>query len=195
MAQFFYNFCFPDDQDGFVNHGFYYLNQKEDLIYSHTEFNTPDGVYQNIFQVKFEQDFVTAYKHNDDVWMEVEAGQYPTSAYPLVLLLLSKAAGSSFGYLAISEDTGELLGKAVLEHSNDNKRNEIIETIESKITRRFRLQVNTNRNQTSIEVQDAVPDFVPISIDWGGATSFLCKDATEAVKGTNITISEDILSR
>lgn len=179
MPQLFYNFCFPDGEDGFLNHGYYYLSyslsHSENLLYSHTEFNTPEGRYQNIFQVKFEPDLqnqVVAYKHNNGGWVNVGAGQYPTSAYPL---LLPKVV-SSFSYLAVSEDTGEILGEAVLEHVGD----EITETIEGNIMRRFTLNPQKS-------------DAIPISIDWGGAVSFLCKDELEAVKGTNITIPKDIL--
>lgn len=184
MAKLFYNFCFPDGEDdagdlSVVNHGFYYLSHTEHLLYSHTEFNIPDGIYQNIFQVKLQEDQVLAYKHNDGGWVNVESGQYPTSAYPL---LLPKLTTGSFRYTAISEDSGDLLGRVKLERIG----NDIIETLDDqtgetgKIMRRFVMSPDKS-------------DDVPISIDWGGATSFLCKDADEAVKGTNLTISQDIL--
>jgi len=186
MAKFFYNFCFPDGDDGYTNHGFYYLSQKEDFLYSHTEFSTPDGPYQNIFQIKFEQDRVLAYKHNESAWVDVAVGQYPTSAYPLVL---AKATTDGFSYVAISEDTGEVLGDAVLKQSGDD----IIETVNDNVIRRFSFtiidtDIDTGNRQGSSEL-----DYVATKIDWGGAVSFLCNDEIEAVKGTSLTISEDIL--
>ena len=186
MVRLFYNFCFPTDVSayknyrfknyGFKNYGFYYLKQEENLLYSHTEFNTPNGPYQNIFHIQFEGDKVLAFKHNNKAWVKVEPQHHPTSAYPLLLPRVGKDA---LHYTMLSEDKNEVLGEAVLKREG----NEIIESLGDKTLRCFNMQSDT-----------VYGDSVPEKIDWGGAVSFLCSDEIEAVEGTNFKIDTKILA-
>lgn len=182
MIQLFYNFCFPDKDNfkdaEFKNYGFYYLRQEDELIYSHTEFDTPDGIYKNIFSIKYLEDVALAYQHNNGDWVDVEAGHYPTSAY---VLLLPKVGDKTLSYNMISEDTNEVLGQATLKRTGV----EISETLGDNVMRRFVMQ---NKEDAYSDMSDYVQASVAKSIDWGGAVSFLCRDQDEAVVGTNFKI-------
>jgi len=185
MGQFFYNFCFPDDQEGFKNYGFYYLNHQADHIYSHTEFNTPEGIYRNIFNLKIKGKTVTAYKHNDGAWIDVQENHFPTSAYPMLLPLV--AIDEPLHYLGLAEDTGELIGEATLTRQG----NDIVETVRDKVMRRFTMgQVDSLYVEQYSKVSADFPIYIPKSIDWGGAKSFLCSNVLDAVEGTSFKILE-----
>lgn len=192
MAQFFYNFCFPNTDNDLENCGFYYLSHQESDIYSHTEFHTPDGPYSNIFRVKTTKDKKTqeesvfAYSHNKSVWVAAKVNHYPTSAYPL---LLPKVGRRPLKYFSISESDHEIMGEVVL----TRKGNQIVETLKGQVIRRFFMDDSKTGSNTSSEANLDFNEHVPTTIDWGGAVSFLCKNEIEAVKGTNITISQDIL--
>lgn len=189
ITQLFYNFCFPDAKEGFENFGFYYLSHQLNYIYSHTEFNTPKGIYRNIFKLKIKDTTVTAYKHNDGTWVNVQANHFPTSAYPL---LLPKVGDESLRYLCISEATGELIGETVLARVG----NDIIETRQDKLTGQDKIiRIFTMKQESDlyIKVPRYIPNYIPRSIDWSGAKSFLCSNKIEAVKGTNLKIDSSIL--
>ena len=200
MAQFFYNFCFPDHEaglknsglknSGFKNYGFYYLSHQDGRIYSHTEFNTPDGIYRNIFNLKIKESTVIAYKHNDGPWVDVQENHFPTSAYPL---LLPKVGNEPLRYLCISEDTGELIGEAVLTRQVNDEAIDIVETVQHKVMRRFTMAIEAKTKEA--ESHPELPSFLPKSIDWGGAKSFLCRDEAEAVQGTSFKIDSSILQK
>jgi len=182
MIQLFYNFCFPDEDKltdaEFKNYGFYYLRQEDEVIYSHTEFNTPDGIYKNIFSIKYLKDVALSYQHNNGDWVKVKASHYPTSAYPL---LLPKVNQEALSYHMISEDTGKVLGQATLKQSGT----EISERLDGNVLRRFVMEANEH---SSSHIPNEILVHVPRSIDWGGAVSFLCHDQDEAVVGTNFKI-------
>ena len=163
MKELFYTFCF-----GKTNHGYYYLRQQENLLFSEAKFRTGDELYTNTFELKYHGDDVLAYKYGDGAWVDFTsqpAHHFPTSAYPL---LLPKAFAQPYVYTAIAEEDGAVLGRTTLRFEN----NDIIETRKGKMVRRFTLEKD-----------------LPVTIDWGGPVSFLCASAAEAVRGSGVTFS------
>lgn len=163
MTHLFYNFCF-----GNRNKGYYYLRQTKDSLFSKSQFFLEKGeLYTNIFELKLNADKVLAYKHQEGAWIDFRSrseNHYPSSAYPLIL---SKAMLKPFAYQAVSEHNDSSLGETVLSFN----KGEMIEKRAAKVTRRFVMQHE-----------------IPVTIDWGGPISHLCKDAHEAVEGSGLAI-------
>lgn len=163
MDELFYNFCF-----GETNHGYYYLRQQDNLLFSEAKFCRENELYTNTFSVKHDGSSVLAYKYGDEAWVDFtsqSAHHFPTSAYPL---LLPNAFSKPYVYTAIAEGDGSVLGETILVSEG----NEIVETRKGQVVRRFTLEKE-----------------VPVAIDWGGPVSHLCTSAAEAVKGSDVTFS------
>jgi len=166
MQELFYNFT----HDG-RNRGYSYLFWDESKLLSFTRFKlSNNGLFTNVFELKLANSKILACKHGQLDWINLDylpATHYPACAYPLYLPLVRN---SLFKYVQISEDDGSVVGNIVLRPKQD----EIVEYQAGKFKRSFTMNEET-----------------PVKINWGGAVSYLCSNASESVKNSGVEFSKD----
>ncbi len=161
-SELFYNFMIAGK-----NRGFSYLNVTDTTLLSYTEFEIEaNNIYRNVFHLKLDMGRVVASKQGEADWVNLSdqpPNHFPGCAYPL---LLPRASDKEYRYTQISEVSGAVVGEFVLSRIKD----EIVESKDDKVYRRFKMSND-----------------VPTTIDWGGAVSHLCGSAEQSVAGSPIT--------
>ena len=145
-------------QDRRDNAGYFTIANQPGHITQIATFELEGEIYENVFELKYDGDRVTAFRAGKSEWHSMTAygtDHYPSSAYPL---LLAKAQ-PRFVYTSINEGTGEVEGETVLERAGDT----ITESRDGKTVRVFRMA-----------------DGIPVEIDWGGPISTLCAGLDKA---------------
>lgn len=166
MSDYYYNFKMGEE-----NRGYYYLYHDEETMFSYTRFLiAEDEIFINIFRLKLAGEKILACQYRTDDWVDFTnrpANHYPTSGYPL---FLSKALKEPFVYTAVYEGDGSIFGETTLTPVD----NVIQETRDGKLMRQFTME-----------------NGIPVAIDWGGPISYLCADATEAVRDSGLAFTTE----
>ena len=159
-GEWFYDFVLDGEKRGYS-----YLRIDEDELLSVTRFRLPDeSIYVNRFEVRCENGRPVACRRGDGPWFDVPSGQFPGSAYEL---LLGGVGDSPVHYQQLSEEDGSVVA-ATLERQDDV----IVESGDGRATRRFH-----RRNG------------VTVSVDWGGAMSTLHESGEAAAAGSGVPFS------
>ena len=145
------------------NAGYFMIEEKPELVKMSAVFKMDEEISVNEFQVKIEENRVTAYKIGENDWIDFNYGInfYPTSAYPLLV----KNVRNKVVYIAVHEGKNEVLGATELIRKGDI----VTEVRDNKVVRKFWLDGNKI-----------------IKIDWGGATSTLKDTLEQAAQGTGL---------
>ena len=154
----YYDFRLGDE-----NVGYFEIRLMDGELFQNAKFHVDGGIQENVFCMRLVGDKAHAFKvGRSGEWIsmeEYEADQYPTSAFPLLLPMVS----DRLEYTPILEQSGQLGAPRTL-----RKLGAVIkETSGKRFTRSFRMEKE-----------------VPIEIDWGGAVSTLKDGLEDAKKGS-----------
>lgn len=142
--------------------GFYEITSTPDSIVQETRFKMEDFEIHNLHRLKLSDGSVTAFKLNDQDWVDAtdfEEGIYPSCAWPLFL----DKVNPEFTYVSIDEGDNSIMGQMKLVRTP----NKITEYDGDKLTRAF-----------------IFDDDELVQIDWGGAISNLRDSHRTAIKGS-----------